>query len=78
METITLHTNEYLRAHSSNEGISLPTLSKKIGKLLDHMTTGAVIMLVVSLVTVACIKVGQSAVVSALYCDASTKVVLFP
>jgi len=74
METITLHTNEYLRAHSSNEGISLPTLSQKIGKLLDHMATGGVIILVVTLVTVACVKVGQSATVSAHYCGVTTKV----
>ena len=78
METITLHTNEYLRAHSSNEGISLPTLSKKIGKLLDHMTTGAVIILVVTVVTVACIKVGQSGMICAHYCEASTKVIFAP
>jgi len=78
METITLHTNEYLRAHSSNEGISLATLSKKFGRVLEHMATGAVIMLVVSLVTVACIKVGQSGIVCAHYCEASTKMVFAP
>jgi len=78
METITLHTNEYLRAHSSNEGISLTTLSQKIGKLLDHMTTGAVIILVVTVVTVACIKVGASGMICAHYCDASTKVIFAP
>ena len=41
MKTITLHTTNYLKAHSSNEGISLTTLSEKIGKLLDqHDVTG--------------------------------------
>ena len=78
MKTIALHTTSYLRSDSSNERISLTTLSKKIGKLLDHMITGAVIILVVTVVTVACIKVGQSGIVCAHYCEASTKVVFAP
>jgi len=78
MRTTTLHTNEYLKAHSTNEGICLTTLSRKIGKLLDHMMTGAVIILVVTVVTVACIKVGQAGIISALYCDVSTEVVFVP
>ena len=78
MKTITLHSTEYLKAHASDEGICLTILSKKIGRIVEHITTGTVIILVVSLVTVACIKVGQAAVVNTLYCDASTKVVLVP
>ena len=78
MKTIALHTTDYLRSDSSNERISLTTLSKKIGKLLDHMITGAVIILVVTVVTVACIKVGQAGIISALYCDVSTEVVFVP
>ena len=78
MRTTTLHTNEYLKAHSTNEGICLTTLSRKIGKLLDHMMTGAVIILVVTVVTVACIKVGQSGMICAHYCEASTKVIFAP
>ena len=78
MKTIALHSTEYLKAHASDERICLTTLSKKIGRIVEHITTGAIVILVVSLVTVACIKVGQSAVVSALYSDASTKVVHVP
>ncbi|MHC5076754.1 MAG: hypothetical protein ACYTFM_10030 [Planctomycetota bacterium] len=78
MKTIALHSTEYLKAHASDERICLTTFSKKIGRIIDHITTSAVTILLVTLVTVACIKVGQSAVVGALYCDASTKVVLVP
>ena len=78
MKTIALHSTEYLKAHASDERNCLTTLSKKIGRIVEHITTGAVVILVVSLVTVACIKVGQSAVVSALYSDTSTKMVQVP
>lgn len=78
MKTIALHSTDYLKAHTSTQGICLTTLSKKIGKQLEHMVTGAVIILLVTVVTIACFKVGKSAVISSHYCDAITKVVFVP
>ena len=78
MKTIALHTTEYHRAHSSDEGMWRTALSVKLGKLLNQMITGAVIILMVTVISVACIKVGKSGITSANYCDAITKVIFVP
>lgn len=78
MKTIALNRMEYLKIHSSDEGMLVTTLAKKTGRILEQMTTGVFILAVATVVTLACMKVGKPGITSAHYCDAITQVVFTP
>ena len=78
MKTLTLNTCDFVKAQSSEKEIWKGTLSKKIGKLFEHMMSVAVVLLMVTVIVVAFMKIEESGTINAQYCDATTKVVCAP
>jgi len=78
MKTLTINTYNDLKAQSFDKEIWETKLSEKIGKLLHHIMSVAVVLLMVAVFVVAFMKIGESGTINAQYCKVATKIVRAP
>ena len=82
MSTVSIHPIEYLKVHLPLEGVRLIThttsLAKKIFDLAETGAKVATVVLVGGLIVLALSTIVESSAMTAIYCDAITKVVALP